>query len=106
MSKDKGRGLIPGETIWSVATGAPRPWLKASRKAVDYMAGLDGFVGVHMVPNDGRLLWFFETRDAAVRGRNLAKAQGIECGTNIGEWKVAADGVPEHVDGKAVENGR
>ena len=90
-----GARLKPGQELYSVATGKLNPFLKASRDAVVYMGGLEGFEGVFSDTEHGCLLWFFDTENHAKQGRNLAEAKGIICGTNIGRFVVADDGVPE-----------
>lgn len=85
--------LRPGERIWSVATGSVNPFIRKSRKAVEYVKGLDGLRGVH--PSSRGTLWFFTSKDAAVRARNLMMGKGIICGRNVCGFTVAADGVPE-----------
>ena len=86
---------MPGETLWAVASGKIKPWLRKSREAVDYIAGLPGYVAVHIVPEDGRTLWFFETLNDAKGARNLMRSKGIAVGANISKWDVAADGIPD-----------
>ena len=85
--------LRPGERIWSVATGSVNPFMKRSRKAVEYIKGLDGLRCVY--PSGRGTLWFFASKDAAVRARNLMMGKGIKCGRNVCGFTVAADGVPE-----------
>jgi hypothetical protein len=85
--------LRPGERMWSVATGSVNPFMKRSRKAVEYIKGLDGLRCVH--PAGRGTLWFFASKDAAVRARNLMMGKGIKCGRNVCGFTVAADGVPE-----------
>ena len=87
--------LEPGRELWAVASGQLKPWRRASRDAVKYMGGLDGFVGVHIIPGDGRTLWYFDTLNNAKGARNLMRAKGIPVGVNISRWIVGADGVPE-----------
>lgn len=95
MTYQKGRDPIPYERLYSVATGAVKPWVRASRKAVDFMRELDGFVATWIEPSYGRMLWFFDSKDAAIRAKNLAEAEGIKCGNNIGAFQVGRDGIPE-----------
>ena len=87
--------LKPGQELYSVATGRLNPLLKASRTAVEYMSNLQGFVGVYADPEHGYLIWLFDTENHAKVARNLAESHGIQCGTNICRFVVAADGVPE-----------
>ena len=84
----------PGQELYSVATGNLNFFIKASRGAVKYMNGLEGFMGVHIALNNADTLWMFDTLNHAKEARNLAQAQGIQCGTNICRFVVAADGVP------------
>lgn len=69
--------------LWAVGSGEVKPWIKASRDAVKYIKGLDGFRGVHIVPNDGRTMWLFDTLNNAKIARNLMESQGIVCGKHI-----------------------
>lgn len=86
--------LEPGKRIYSVATGRMNPFIKASRDAATFIGAMDGLVGVHVV-EDGRMLWFFDSLNHAKVARNLARAEGIECGSVIGRFTIAEDGVPE-----------
>lgn len=95
-----GRDLVPGEYLWSVATGTPDPFVKASREACDFIAARDGFVGVHLMAPRGAL-WLFGSENDAKAARNLMKGVGIICGRNIARFKVAADGVPVYDDPRA-----
>lgn len=89
--------LHPGCELWSVATGKLNMLRKASRDAVKFMGDREGFVCVNITP-DGRMIWFFESENAAKIARNEAEAIGIVCGSNICRFVVAADGVPEFAD--------
>ena len=68
--------------VWSVAVGNVNPFLKASRKAIEYIAKLDGLVGVHPHYPDGTLV-LFESENSAKRARNMMESKGIKCGNNI-----------------------
>ena len=92
-------------SLYSVATGRLSLFRKASREACRFMGEREGFKGVHVHPETGSLLWFFDSENAAKVARNEAEAQGIECGRNICKWNVAADGVPEFDSDWARERG-
>ena len=78
--------------VWTVAIGAfPKYsfwWSKKRKKAywdiLDYITGLDGFVGFHPVSSRGTLCVFRSENDAKI-GRNLMTVKGIRTGTNICE---------------------
>lgn len=94
MNEQK-REVMPGDELFSVVTGMPSLFRRRSRRAMDYMATLDGLRGVHIDPSGRGTVWFFATENDAKRGRNMARSKGIQCGDNICRWVVAADGVPE-----------
>lgn len=89
--------LQPGCELWSVTTGRLKLLRKSSRDAAKFMGDREGFVCVNITP-DGRMIWFFESENAAKIARNEAEAIGIVCGSNICRFVVAADGVPEFAD--------
>lgn len=68
--------------VWTVATGNVDPLKKASRKAVELVKGLEGFVAVHSHYPHGTL-WLFDSLNNAKGARNQMEAKGIQCGTNI-----------------------
>ena len=68
--------------LYSVATGQVNILMKRSRQAAEFMTKQKGFVAIHIVP-DGRMLWLYETENAAKAARNKAQSKGIECGKNI-----------------------
>ena len=88
-------------TYWyAIVAGEFKPWVKASRQAVDFVSNLEGYVGVHPTyhPDKGHVtLWFFDNENNAKRARNSMIAQGIIVGDKISKWRVGADGVPEVV---------
>lgn len=103
MTEPKTNQLNPGDEMWSVASGEVKPWIKASRDAVSYIAGLEGFTAVHLMPPDGRnTIFFFATEHDGIRARNLMRAKGIPAGDNVCRWVVAEDGVPEFADERAM----
>lgn len=74
---------------WSVAVGNINPLKKDSRKAVEYISKLKGFVGLFPHYPQGTLC-FFKTENDAKRGRNLMGAKGIQTGHNICEFEIGA----------------
>lgn len=72
---------------YGIGTGCVNPFYKKSREAVEYIAVLDGFMGVHTL-QDGRNLWIFDTLNHAKAARNLMEREGIVCGKEIGEVYV------------------
>jgi len=77
-------------SAWTVAVGnAPMPWhsrkvKKSAAAAMNFIKGLDGFIGVHPMPPRGTLL-LFKSENEAKRARNLMRAEGIQTGDNICE---------------------
>lgn len=55
---------------------------KAMVEAIEYIKKLDGFVGVHPVDLWHNLL-LFDSENNAKGGRNLLRAQGVQCSTYI-----------------------
>ena len=81
-SKDKPRDNEV--SVWTVATGVIKITQKSSRKAVEYISKLKGFVGVHpMLPNG--TLWLFDTKENAHMGKAKMEDKGIHTGNNIME---------------------
>lgn len=72
---------------YAIGTGRIDPWRKASREAVKYIKSLEGFQGVHILP-DLKNLWIFDTENNAKRAKNNMESKGIQCGKNIGEIYV------------------
>lgn len=70
-----------GEILYSVATGHVNAFKKASRDAVKIICVQPGFVATH--PCERGTLWFFDTLNNAKGARNVARAEGIICGSNI-----------------------
>lgn len=58
----------------------------ACRRAVVYFVKLDGIVAAY--PNYRDSLWFFDSEDAARRGRKLLESRGIVCDKRIYRWTV------------------
>lgn len=73
--------------IYSVATGKVDPTRPDSVKAMAYITSLDGFYGLNFAEKGGAL-WFFETKQQAIRARNKIEAEGILCGTNICKFEA------------------
>lgn len=77
-------GTIPG-------TFKPR-MIKDTKKLLNYVKNLDGFLGVHPVPPRGTLL-IFDTENDAKRARNLiANDLKVQTGNNICEIFIPKDG--------------
>lgn len=55
---------------------------KAMEEAIEYIKKLNGFVGVHPVDLWHNLL-LFDSENNAKGGRNLLRAQGVQCSTYI-----------------------
>ena len=72
---------------YGIGTGRVDLLKKASRDAAKYIKDLDGFIGVHILP-DLRNLWIFDTENNAKRAKNLMESKGIKCGKGIGEIYV------------------
>lgn len=76
--------------VYTVAIGNPplplesREVRKNAEKAVKFIKGLDGFIGVHPVPPRGTLCLFRTENDAKI-ARNRMNAEGIQTGDNICE---------------------
>lgn len=82
-------------TYWyGLATGAVKPWIKASRNAVKFMTDQEGFIGVHPTPDCRYTMWFFDTLNNAKRARNRGENKGIQFGYNISVFEVGDNGVP------------
>lgn len=76
-------GTIPG-------TFKPR-MIKDTKKLLNYVKNLDGFLGVHPVPPRGTLL-IFDTENDAKRARNLiANDLKVQTGSNICEIFIPKD---------------
>lgn len=73
--------------VYTVATGNVNPFMKASRKAMEFMRDQEGMLGIYHGGERG-LLWLFDTKNNAKIARNKAKAEGIVCGKNICEAYV------------------
>jgi len=85
MGKDE---VEEGEVkLWTVATGhfpslfASRDLKRRSKKAIDYINRLDGFCGLHPMPQG--TLCLFESENDAKAARNLMRSKGIPVGDNI-----------------------
>lgn len=72
---------------WTVAVGNIDPTNRRSRKAVEYIAKLDGLLGVHPHYPDGTLI-LFDTENNAKTARNMMNAKGILTGRNICEVEI------------------
>lgn len=70
-------------SVWTIATGNIKITKKKSREAVKYITNLKGFVGIH--PTNEGILWLFDTKDNAIKGRNDMDSMGIVTGDNICE---------------------
>lgn len=73
--------------VWSVAVGniPNNPFkMRNTKKALEYIQGLDNFVGFHPAPPHG-ILCLFKTENDAKGARNLMQLKGIKCGVNICE---------------------
>ena len=82
------REKLPNEvSVYTVATGniSLNPLhIKAQKEAINYIKGLDGFIGLYPCPPDGTLC-LFKTKNDAKGAKNLMKLKGIPTGNNIGE---------------------
>lgn len=98
----KGRDLIPGEKIYSVATPVPNMGQLLRKDAYPYlfMMDLKGFLGVHPHAPNG-VLTFYDSRNNAIKAKNLVKGRGLAVGRNVCEFTVAKDGVPEFSEERA-----
>ena len=77
-------GTMPG-------TFKPR-MIRDSKKLLNYVKNLDGFLGVHPVPPRGTLL-IFDTENNAKRAQNLiANDLKVQTGNNICEIFIPKDG--------------
>jgi len=72
--------------IYSVVTGIINPFLEESRMAVDFLTNCKGFIALNNI-EEGYSVWFYDSYENARKARNLAGAQGIQCGKNIGRFK-------------------
>ena len=72
---------------YTVGVGNINPTSKASRKAVDYIVTLNGFVGIHPQYPRGTLI-LFDTENNAKIARNLMNLKGITTGRNICEVEI------------------
>lgn len=72
---------------YTVAVGNINPLMRASRKAVKYIAKLDGLIGVHPHYPDGTLILFRTENDAKI-GKNRMESVGIKTGHNICECEI------------------
>lgn len=79
--------------LWAVRTGRINVKKDACRRAVVYCIGLDGIVAAY--PNYSDSLWFFDSEDAARRGRKLMERKGIVCDERIYRYTVVEDGAGE-----------
>lgn len=77
-------------SVWTIATGILKLTKKRSRKAVDYIKDLDGFVGVHPCFPKG-MLWLFDTKNNAIRAREDMESVGIKTGDNICEVFISKE---------------
>lgn len=74
-------------SCWTVAVGNfpfPPFMPKNTKKAIEYISRLDGFVGFHFCYPNGTLCLFESENDAKI-ARNLMKSKGIQTGKNICE---------------------
>lgn len=73
--------------VWTVAVGNLPNIIQAldpnTRKAVDFICKLEGFLGFHPVPPHGTLC-IFKSKNLAIRAKNLMNAEDIQTGFNIG----------------------
>lgn len=88
--KDEIRPERDGDVrVWTVATETPIVYglrgRKETRRMVEFIVGLDGYVGVHPDSLGRGVVWLFRTENDAKAARNLMEARGIRCGVNICE---------------------
>lgn len=69
---------------YTVATGNFNPLMRKSRKAMEYIATLEGLIGIHPHYPRGMLIIFKTENDAKI-GKNKTEAKGIQTGRNICE---------------------
>lgn len=74
-----------GTEMYSVAAGGIRVFSRRGREAINYVASLEGFLGLH-VYDKWHTLWMFDTVNHAKSARNLMVGKGIRCGKNIGRF--------------------
>lgn len=88
---------------WTVGVGnlPPIP-TGSSRKALELIRSLEGFIGIHPLPPMGTLLLFRSENDA-IRGKNLLDYKGVKTSRNISkvfiEKKYAQTGEELKEDG-------
>ena len=70
---------------------------KQAKELLSFIMNLDGFFGVHAA-NDAGILWFFNTKNDAIRGRNLMEFRGVRCGCNICRFVEQSDGTLVYAD--------
>lgn len=80
-----------GTHLFSVPTGRATPFLKRSKKAIDYITSLEGYVGTHPTFNGDYTLWLFDSVEHAKAAKKLMDRKGIGCGNNISEFEVKDD---------------
>ena len=89
--------------LWTVAVGNlptpfSMPWVKRrSRKAVEFIIDLEGFVGFLPLPPRGTLC-LFRTKNDAIRAKNMMEARGIITGDNICSCLVDEVDLPKGAD--------
>jgi hypothetical protein len=84
--KDCEKRKLPDEVIlYAVGSGRIKPKLgliKKQKQAMNFIKGLDGFVGIY--PQDvWHTLILFDTLNNCKRGRNLMNEKGIPLGKHI-----------------------
>ena len=83
--------------LFSVPTGRATPFLKRSKKAVEYITSLEGYVGAHSTFDGDYTLWLFDTVEHALQASKLMSKKGIECGNNICEYVWLDDDVIQFI---------
>lgn len=98
----------PGTKMYSVAIGLFPNIIEMAtnsgkaKQIIDLYNDLDGIAGVHPVAEKNAQLFMFNSRQDAIKAKNVCKHRGIPVGNNICEFTVAKDGVPEFTE---TENG-
>lgn len=102
----KGKPQEDEETCWTVTIGnLPMPWhsrkVKKEAKAVlEYIRGLDGFLGVTPIYPNGTLL-IFRTENDAKRAKNRLDSMGVITGSHICEVFVKKEYLKQAEEGES-----
>lgn len=101
----KGKPQEDEETCWTVAIGIlPMPWhsrkiKKLAEAVLEYLKGVEGFLGVTPMYPNGTLL-IFRTENDAKRAKNRLDSMGVITGSHICEVFVKKEYLQQAKEGE------